>query len=78
MSIIELQYNLIKNIIEIQDISLLSKIKRFLTEQLKTVENTYQLSNKEREIITKRRNNNKQKISNEQVFNEIETWVKEK
>lgn len=78
MNAIELQHDLIKNIIEIQDISVLSKIKKFLNKQVKTTENSYQLSNKESEILTKRRNNSKQKFSCEQVFNEVETWIKEK
>ncbi len=79
MTTIELQQLLAVKIFEINDLSLLSKIKSlvFSYEKSKTI---YEISSIEKQHIFRSEQDykNDNTLTNEEVFNEIDQWLKQK
>jgi len=74
METIELQQFLIHNILNINDNSLLSKLKKIVEKE--TAKNSYVLSKEEEMMLNNRISSNHKVVSNQTVFNEIEEWLK--
>jgi len=72
----ELQTNIIRKILNISDVDFLEEIQKLLMSN----ENVKVLSEFEKEFITDSKNeiNNGNFHSNDEVFNELRTWLNEK
>jgi len=74
METIELQQFLIHNILNINDNSLLSKLKKIVEKE--TSKNAYVLTKEEEMMLKNRISSNHKVVPNQTVFNEIEEWLK--